>query len=347
MQVTKDPMGSKGARLTTELSIAGRYLVYVPEGTLCGVSRRLPDEERQRLRKLCREIKPDHAGVIIRTAAEGISEKAITAGRAFSGEGLADRGEAAGDAGGTLGGVLGGRARHEDRARPAQRGVHPGAHRRRCPAQAGAGFSAGHHARAGRPGGALPGQQTVVRDLRHRRGDPQGAGAARGPAVRRLPGHRPHRGHDRGRRQHRSVRGQEASGGHHPQHQPRGLPGGGPPTAHPRHRRHRGHRLHRHVPPGEPGAGAGTAERRAGQGPHQDLRGGALAARPGGDDPAERHRRHPGHHDRHLSHLSGPGVSSSPTRRWPSRPNAGCGASPSRVAPRRSSWRSAPKWGAP
>lgn len=78
VQVTKDPMGSKGARLTTELSIAGRYLVYVPEGNLCGVSRRLPDDERQRLRKLCRELKPDHAGVIIRTAAEGVSEKAIT-----------------------------------------------------------------------------------------------------------------------------------------------------------------------------------------------------------------------------------------------------------------------------
>jgi Rne/Rng family ribonuclease len=78
VQVTKDPMGSKGARLTTELSIAGRYLVYVPEGNLCGVSRRLPDDERQRLRKLCRDLKPDHAGVIIRTAAEGVSEKAIT-----------------------------------------------------------------------------------------------------------------------------------------------------------------------------------------------------------------------------------------------------------------------------
>lgn len=78
VQVIKDPMGTKGARLTTQLSIAGRYLVYVPEGSLCGVSRRLPDDERQRLRKLCREIKPEKSGVIIRTAAEGVSEKAIT-----------------------------------------------------------------------------------------------------------------------------------------------------------------------------------------------------------------------------------------------------------------------------
>lgn len=78
VQVVKDPMGVKGARLTTELSIAGRYLVFVPHGNVCGVSRRLPDTERNRLRKLCQEIKPDNAGVIIRTAAEGVSEKAIT-----------------------------------------------------------------------------------------------------------------------------------------------------------------------------------------------------------------------------------------------------------------------------
>ena len=78
VQVIKDPMRSKGPRLTTQLSLAGRYLVYVPGGSLCGVSRRLPDDERQRLRKLCRELKPDNAGIIVRTAAEGVSEKAIT-----------------------------------------------------------------------------------------------------------------------------------------------------------------------------------------------------------------------------------------------------------------------------
>jgi len=77
VQVLKDPLRSKGPRLTTQLSIAGRYLVYVPEGRVCGVSRRLPDEERQRLRALCRDFKPENAGVIIRTAAEGVSDKAI------------------------------------------------------------------------------------------------------------------------------------------------------------------------------------------------------------------------------------------------------------------------------
>lgn len=78
VQVVKDPMGVKGARLTTELSIAGRYLVFVPGATMYGVSRKLPDDERQRLRRLCQEVKPEKGGVIIRTAAEGVSEKAVT-----------------------------------------------------------------------------------------------------------------------------------------------------------------------------------------------------------------------------------------------------------------------------
>ncbi len=78
VQVIKDPMGTKGARLTTQMSIAGRYMVYLPEGTFCGVSRRLPDSERMRLRKLSHEIKPANAGMIVRTAAEGVNERAIT-----------------------------------------------------------------------------------------------------------------------------------------------------------------------------------------------------------------------------------------------------------------------------
>ncbi len=77
VQVIKDPMGTKGARLTMQLSLAGRFLVYLPGGSMCGVSRKLSDSERLRLRKLCHEMKPEDAGVIIRTAAEGVSEKAI------------------------------------------------------------------------------------------------------------------------------------------------------------------------------------------------------------------------------------------------------------------------------
>jgi ribonuclease G len=71
VQVTKDPIGTKGARLSMEISIPGRYLVYVPDGEGVGVSRRLPDSERERLRKLAAGLKVKQGGLIIRTAAHG------------------------------------------------------------------------------------------------------------------------------------------------------------------------------------------------------------------------------------------------------------------------------------
>jgi ribonuclease E len=79
VQVTKDPIGAKGARLTSQISLAGRFLVYVPDGTTSGISRKLPDTERSRLKALLKEIVPDTAGVIVRTAAEGASEEELTA----------------------------------------------------------------------------------------------------------------------------------------------------------------------------------------------------------------------------------------------------------------------------
>ncbi|HTW14576.1 MAG TPA: Rne/Rng family ribonuclease [Nocardioides sp.] len=78
VQVTKDPIGHKGARLTSQVSLAGRFLVYVPDGTTSGISRKLPDTERTRLKTLLKEIVPDSAGVIVRTAAEGASEEELT-----------------------------------------------------------------------------------------------------------------------------------------------------------------------------------------------------------------------------------------------------------------------------
>ena len=78
VQVTKDPIGHKGARLTSQISLAGRFLVYVPDGTTSGISRKLPDTERNRLKTLLKEIVPDTAGVIVRTAAEGASEDELT-----------------------------------------------------------------------------------------------------------------------------------------------------------------------------------------------------------------------------------------------------------------------------
>ncbi|WP_152187011.1 Rne/Rng family ribonuclease, partial [Segeticoccus rhizosphaerae] len=79
VQVTKDPIGHKGARLTSQVSLPGRYLVYVPGNSMTGISRKLPDTERARLKKLLREIVPDNAGVIVRTAAEGASEAELRA----------------------------------------------------------------------------------------------------------------------------------------------------------------------------------------------------------------------------------------------------------------------------
>jgi len=78
VQVTKDPIGHKGARLTSQVSLAGRFLVYVPDGTTSGISRKLPDTERNRLKALLKEIVPETAGVIVRTAAEGASEDELT-----------------------------------------------------------------------------------------------------------------------------------------------------------------------------------------------------------------------------------------------------------------------------
>ena len=75
VQVTKDPVGHKGARLTTQISLPGRFLVYVPAGGATGISRKLPDTERKRLKEILKRIVPDESGVIIRTAAEGVSEE--------------------------------------------------------------------------------------------------------------------------------------------------------------------------------------------------------------------------------------------------------------------------------
>jgi len=78
VQVTKDPVGQKGARLTSQVSLPGRYLVYVPNGSMNGISRKLPDSERARLKKILKEILPEDAGVIVRTAAEGATEEQLT-----------------------------------------------------------------------------------------------------------------------------------------------------------------------------------------------------------------------------------------------------------------------------
>ena len=79
VQVTKDPIGQKGARLTSQISLPGRYVVFVPGGGMSGISKRLPEAERTRLKSILKNLIPDTAGVIVRTAAEGVSEEELTA----------------------------------------------------------------------------------------------------------------------------------------------------------------------------------------------------------------------------------------------------------------------------
>jgi ribonuclease E len=78
VQVTKDPVGHKGARLTSQVSLPGRYLVYVPGASMMGISRKLPDKERSRLKQILKSVMPDGAGVIVRTAAEGATEEELS-----------------------------------------------------------------------------------------------------------------------------------------------------------------------------------------------------------------------------------------------------------------------------
>jgi ribonuclease E len=77
VQVTKDPVGQKGSRLTSQISLPGRFLVYVPDGSMTGISRKLPDNERSRLKGILKRVMPEGAGVIVRTASEGAPEDAL------------------------------------------------------------------------------------------------------------------------------------------------------------------------------------------------------------------------------------------------------------------------------
>ncbi len=77
VQVTKDPVGQKGARLTSQISLPGRFLVLVPNNPMTGISRKLPDRERSRLKSILKQVVPEDAGVIVRTAAEGASEEEL------------------------------------------------------------------------------------------------------------------------------------------------------------------------------------------------------------------------------------------------------------------------------
>ena len=131
MQVTKDPIGHKGARLTSQVSLPGRYLVYVPNGSMNGISRKLPDTERARLKKILKEVLPENAGVIVRTAAEGATEEQLTLDVERLTAQWAEIEQAANERARRRPPAQRARPAHQDRPRRVQRGLHEARHRGR------------------------------------------------------------------------------------------------------------------------------------------------------------------------------------------------------------------------
>ena len=297
VQAVKDPMKSKGARLTTEISLPGRFLVYVPNGEGSGVSRRLEDAERTRLKEIVRKLDPKGGGIIVRTAAEGRLGRGHRARPRVPAAPVEDDPGEGQDRDGSDARLRGGRASAAHRARPLRRGLHRRADRRRPNAPAHRQLPQEDLAAHGRARAPLPREGAALRSIRRRRRDPLDARSPCRPAVRRLPRLRLRGGLHRHRREHRPVRrlaGQERPGtarGHDRQEQPRGRERGRSPASAPRHRRDHRHRLHRHGESQEPGDGRGGAPLRARARPHEDVRRRDLAARAGRDDTPERHRR--------------------------------------------------------
>ena len=136
VQAVKDPMKTKGARLTTEISLPGRFVVYVPHGDGLGVSRRLDDDERNRLKAILKEIAPKTGGVIVRTAAEGASAEDVAPRPRLPAAALGDdRGERE-EGEGAGADLPGGRAAAARHARPLHRRLRAAARRPRPHAQA-------------------------------------------------------------------------------------------------------------------------------------------------------------------------------------------------------------------
>ena len=247
VQVTKDPVGHKGARLTSQVSLPGRYLVYVPGSSMTGISRKLPDTERNRLKQILKKVMPENAGVIVRTAAEGAAEEELArdvSRLAAQWEAIEKKSKTA-SAPALLYGEPDLTVRvirdvfNEDFSKLVVSGDEAW-----DVVDEYVSYVAPHLAeRVTR----WEGQQGRVRPVPRRRAAGQGARAEGLAAERRLAGHRQDRGDDRRRREHRQVHraGREPGGDRHPE-QPRGRRGDRPPAPAARRGRHRGHRLHRH-----------------------------------------------------------------------------------------------------
>ena len=295
VQAVKDPLKTKGPRLSMQLSIAGRYLVYVPQGEGVGVSRRLDDKERERLRKEAKGLDIGEGGAIIRTAAQGATKADFQREIAYLHklhEVLQKRAEeAAAPAMVFQEADLAVRVVRDIFSKQFERAIvdDPKQHHRLESF-----FTRTAPELLDRLELYNDDKHPLFEQLRHRGGDPVDAEAPGGPPVGRLPADRVHRGDDGDRHQlgllHRPRQGRAARGHDH-QDQPRGGRGGRGPAEAARHRRDHRHRLHRHEPRAQPRRGAEGAAQGARRGPHEDLRGRDLTAGPGGDDPPERDRR--------------------------------------------------------
>ncbi len=257
VQVVKDPLKTKGARLSMQVSIAGRYLVYMPQGGGVGASRRLSETERERQRKLLQKLHKGDGGVIVRTAAQGArkadferdldylhklhevvekrAEEVKAPGMVFQEADLSIR---------VLRDVL---TKEFDGAvidDPKQHQRVTSFFQRTAPELV-------------ELVELYDGTQAAVRARGRRGGLPLGALAPRRAALGRLPDDRLRRGADRDRHQHRQLHRprQGPPRGHDHPGQRRGGRGGRAPAAPARHRRDHRHRLHRH------GAGVATATR--------------------------------------------------------------------------------------
>ena len=296
VQAVKDPMKTKGARLTTQISLPGRFVVLVPQGEGLGVSRRLDDDERNRLKDILKRLNVKEGGVIVRTAAEGASEEDIERDLVFLQrlwKSIQAQAKTA-------------KAPTSSTRRPSCRSASfaissPATSRRRTSTT-----SATHkrivgylkktrpHGRARRP---LRGEACLLmeafgveQEIRRRSAVAstfRPAAISSSTTPRRSPYRRQHRPL---RRRPRQELGQPARGHDH-EEQPRGGEGGRPPAAAARHRRDHRHRLHRHGESEEPRHGRGGAALGARARPHEDVRRRDLAARARRDDPAERDRR--------------------------------------------------------
>ena len=288
-------MKTKGARLTTEISLPGRFVVYVPHGEGLGVSRRLEDDERNRLQDIVKEIAPKQGGVIVRTAAEGASAEDVARDLDFLQR---------------LWKAIQTQARVEAPALVYQeaelplrvvRDLFTGDFEKALVDHDGA--TSGSSATSRRPRRTWSSASPLPREGRRcsRRsassGDPLDAVAPRRPALRRLPRLRLRRGVHRHRREHRPVRrlprrrAQSAARGHDHEEQPRGGQGGRPPA---RLRDIGGIIVIDFIDMANPKNRASVEEalqQRARARPDEDVRRRDLAARARRDDAPERHRR--------------------------------------------------------